>query len=269
MTFDYAGLTDVGRKREHNEDSLLIASEQNLMVVADGMGGHQAGEVASQIAVSTLSEFFVAMHGDADITWPFKMDRRFDEWGNRLVVGIQLANVRIREAAAEEGRHGMGTTCVAALLVGTKAYFAWVGDSRGYLYRGGQLQPITTDHSLQNELLKTGRMKPEDLVHFQHKNVITRALGMAERVEVDLLQVDLVNDDIVLLCCDGLTGMLEDVEIAKYLAAESSLNTACKVLVDAANNAGGTDNITVALARYRGADTEPAPTAPTVPPVST
>jgi protein phosphatase len=251
MSLEYAGLTDVGRKRDHNEDSLLLAPDQHLAAVADGMGGHQAGEVASQIAVSTLSEFFVAMNGDADITWPFKMDRRYDEYGNRLVVGIQLANLRIREAAIEEGRQGMGTTCVASLFVGTRAYFAWVGDSRGYLFRDGQLQPITTDHSLQNELLKTGRMRPEDLVNFQHKNVITRALGMGERVEVDLLQVDLVDGDIVLLCCDGLTGMLEDPEIASYLAAEPSLEKACQQLVAAANANGGTDNITLALIRYR------------------
>jgi len=250
MSFEYAGLTDVGRKREHNEDSLLIASEYNLVCVADGMGGHQAGEVASNIAVQTLSEFFRSMSADDEVTWPFRMDRRYDEFGNRLVVGIQLANMRIREAAIEDGKQGMGTTCVAALLVGGRAYFAWVGDSRGYLYREGTLQPITTDHSLQNELLRTGRMRPEDLVNFQHKNVITRALGMGERVEVDVLQVDLVDKDIVVVCCDGLTGMLEDTEIARHLAVQPQLNLACQQLIASANANGGTDNITLGLARY-------------------
>jgi protein phosphatase len=251
MSYEYAGLTDVGRKREHNEDSLLVTPECNLVAVADGMGGHQAGEVASQICVTTLREFFVAMNGDPEITWPFRMDRRYDDWGNRLVVAIQYSNLKIREAAIEEGRQGMGTTCVAALLVGARAYFAWVGDSRGYLFRDGKLQPITTDHSLQNELLKTGRMKPEDLVHFQHKNVITRALGMGEKVEVDLIITDLQDNDVVLVCCDGLTGMLEDDQIAKFVADESNLEKACKNMVDAANAAGGNDNITVALVRYR------------------
>ena len=250
MPFEFAGLTDVGRKREQNEDSLLVAPAHNLVAVADGMGGHQSGEVASQIAVHTMEWFFSSLAADPEATWPYRVDSRYDEHGNRLAVSVQFANSRIREAATEDGRRGMGTTIVAALLKDAKAYVAWVGDSRAYLYRGGQLLPLTVDHSLQNELLRTGRIRPEDVAMFQHKNVITRALGMGERVEVDLVETDLVDQDIVLVCCDGLTGMLEDDQIAEFLKGERDLNEASRKLVDAANQAGGTDNITVALARY-------------------
>jgi protein phosphatase len=253
MPFEFAGLTDVGRRREQNEDSFLVAPAHNLAVVADGMGGHQSGEVASQIAVTTVEWFFNNLSKDPEATWPYRIDTRFDEYANRLAVSIQFANSRIREAALEDGKRGMGTTIVATLLVDAKAYVAWVGDSRAYLFRAGQLQPLTVDHSLQNELLRTGRIRPEDVAMFQHKNVITRALGMADRVEIDLVDVGLQNGDIVLVCCDGLTGMLEDEQIAEFLKAESNLEAATRNLVDAANQAGGTDNITVVLARYTAA----------------
>jgi protein phosphatase len=250
MPFEFAGLTDVGRRRAQNEDALLVAPAHNLVAVADGMGGHESGEVASRIAVETLDWFFGHLAGDPEATWPYRIDSRYDEYGNRLAVSIQFANSRIREAAAEEGRRGMGTTIVAALLCEAKAYIAWVGDSRAYLFRDGQLQPLTVDHSLQNELLRTGRIRPEDVAMFQHKNVITRALGMGDRVEIDLVETDLKPEDVVLVCCDGLTGMLEDEQIAEFLKAERDLTIVSKQLVDAANHAGGTDNITVGLARY-------------------
>lgn len=251
MPYEYAGLTDVGRKREHNEDALLLAPESRLFAVCDGMGGHQAGEVASGIAVETLERFFQNVTADEEATWPYRLDPRFDEYGNRLVVGIQYANQRIREAGLEEGKQGMGTTAVAAHLNGSRAYFGWVGDSRGYLLRRGELRPTTTDHSLLNELLRSGRIREEDLENFQHKNVITRALGMGDHVEVDVNSVDLVDGDVLVVCCDGLTGMLEDQRIAEIVLREKSLDKACQKLIDAANAAGGLDNITVALVRYR------------------
>lgn len=251
MGLDFAGLTDVGRKREHNEDSLLLAARHGLVVVADGMGGHEAGEVASNIAVSSIEKFFDALAADPDATWPYPLDTRFDDAGNQLIVAIQLANQRIRDPGHDEGKKGMGTTCVAALVHGSKATFAWVGDSRGYLWRDGVLRPVTTDHSLFNELVRAGRIRQEDLPNFAHKNVITRALGMGDRVEIDVVSVDLVDGDIVLVCCDGLTGMVEDDRIAQTLTREVALDKACQRLIDAANAAGGTDNITVALVCYR------------------
>lgn len=254
MGFEFAGATDVGRKRDHNEDSLLVAPEHSLAVVCDGMGGHEAGEVASGIGVETVKKFF-ELAGDPDATWPFRYDRQKDEGSNLLSVAGQWANQRIREAsdgAAQqqaEGKRGMGTTYVACLVRDRKAWFGWVGDSRGYLWRRGELHPTTSDHSLLNELIKTGRLTDDEIANFQHKNVITRALGMADQTEVDVSTWDLEPGDVCVVCCDGLTGMVTDERIAEILGKESDLKTACQALVDEANANGGVDNITVALVR--------------------
>lgn len=251
MPLELAGLTDVGRRREHNEDALLLAPAHQLVVVADGMGGHEAGEVASNVCITTFERFFGAQAADPDSTWPYRFDPGHDEHANRLLVAIRLANKQIRDTAAREGRGDMGTTCVALRVVGARAYFAWVGDSRGYLLRGGVLKPITEDHSLVNELLRTGRIRPTDVPNFQHKNVITRALGTNVEVAVDAVRVPLEPGDVAVVCCDGLTGMLDDERIGAIVDREPSLERACQQLVDAANAAGGLDNITVALARWR------------------
>ncbi len=251
MSFSTAGLTDVGRKREHNEDALLVAPEHGLIVVADGMGGHQAGEVASNIAVTMLAELFERFAEDPEVTWPHPLDHRYDAAANRLLAALQLANAKIHESAHEEGKQGMGTTCVALLVDKAHAWVAWVGDSRGYLWREGALQQVTSDHSLFGELVRSGHLKPADLATFPHKNVITRALGMAATVEIDLVRVDLQDGDILLACSDGLSGMVDDEDIAARLSREVPLDDACRELIDAANSAGGIDNVTVALARYQ------------------
>src|SRR5207253_11431640 len=164
------------------------------------------------------------------------------------------ANQRIREAGDGNqdtaGRRGMGTTFVGCVVREKKAWFGWVGDSRGYLWRRGELRPTTSDHSLLNELIKTGRLSDEDIRNFQHKNVITRALGMADLTDVDVNPVDLLPGDICLVCCDGLTGMVTDERMAEILGQEEDLEAACRKLVDEANENGGSDNITVALVRY-------------------
>src|SRR4051812_23789478 len=253
MPFEFAGATDVGLKRDHNEDALLVMPDHNLAVVCDGMGGHEAGEVASGIGVATVKRFF-ELTGDPDATWPFRYDHDKDEGTNLLSVAAQWANQRIREAAeggeGGRGRHGMGTTFVGCVLRESKAWFGWVGDSRGYLFRRGELQPTTSDHSLLNELIRTGRLSEHEIEHFQYKNVITRALGMADETEVDVSLWDLEPGDVCVLCCDGLTGMVGEPRIAEILAAQPDLQRACQDLVDEANRNGGLDNITVALARY-------------------
>jgi serine/threonine protein phosphatase PrpC len=251
MPLEFAGTTDVGRKRDHNEDALLIAPRFGLAVVCDGMGGHQAGEVASGIAVETVQRFF-ELAQDPDATWPFGFDRQKDEPTNLLNIAVQWANQRIREAGeAESGsRRGLGTTFVGVLVRDGRAYFGWVGDSRGYLWRRGELRAVTSDHSLLNELIKMGRLSEDDVDNFQHKNVITRALGMADLTSIDVTPVELEADDVCLLCSDGLTGMVSDARIAELLVQERDLKTACKTLIDEANTNGGVDNITVALVRY-------------------
>ncbi len=246
-----SGASDVGRKRTHNEDAHLLLSEENLYCVADGMGGHASGEVASRIAVEEMAEFFRTTGRDDEATWPFKMDpaRSYDD--NRLLTGVKVANVRIFERAATDQRlRGMGTTIVAAsfpkaermLLVGH------VGDSRAYLFRAGAVRQLTEDHSLLNDYLRTKRLTPAEVDTFPHKNVIVRALGMKPTVEVDLVREELQEGDVVLLCCDGLSGMVPDARMAEILrASHGDLKLAARALVDAANEAGGVDNITCVL----------------------
>jgi len=251
MPLEFAGATDVGRKRDHNEDALLIAPRFDLAVVCDGMGGHQAGEVASGIAVETVQRFF-ELAQDPNSTWPFGYDPAKDEPTNLLNVAAQWANQRIREAGeAESGqKRGLGTTFVSVLVRGPRAHFGWVGDSRGYLFRRGEFRAVTSDHSLVNELIKMGRLSGDDIENFQHKNVITRALGMADLTGIDVTPIDVEPGDVCLLCSDGLTGMLADARIAEILARTNDLEDAAKALVDDANANGGVDNVTVALVRY-------------------
>jgi protein phosphatase len=251
MPLEFAGATDVGRKRDHNEDALMLLPENGVAVVCDGMGGHEAGEVASGIGVETVKRFF-DITKDPDATWPFRYDKTLDEASNLITVAAEWANQRIREAAAEENgrRRGMGTTYVAMLLQPPGAWFGWVGDSRGYHFRKGALTPTTSDHSLLNELIKTGRMTEQDIANFQHKNIITRALGMGDETQVDITRVDLEPGDVCLICCDGLTGMISEQDMANILTQEPDLTAACNKLINAANAAGGLDNVTVALARW-------------------
>jgi serine/threonine protein phosphatase PrpC len=139
---------------------------------------------------------------------------------------------------------------VGCLIRGKKAWFGWVGDSRGYLWRRGELRPTTSDHSLLNELIKTGRLSDEEIANFQHKNVITRALGMADQTEVEVAAFELEPGDVCLVCCDGLTGMVSEDRIAEIVAQQPDLAAACSKLIDEANENGGVDNITVALVRF-------------------
>jgi protein phosphatase len=252
MAFEAAGRTDVGLRREHNEDALLVLPEFGLAVVCDGLGGHQAGEVASAMAVETVRLFFERTR-DPEATWPFPYDDSVDEPTNLLEVAVQWANRRIRDVAEHDSgsKQGMATTFVGVLLREQSAHFAWVGDSRGYLLRDGALIPATTDHSLVNELIRAGQLTEEEVPDFQHRNVITRALGMDDVVAVDFNAVPLSPGDVCLVCCDGLTGMVTDARIAEIVGQHTDLDRACEALVEEANKNGGIDNVTVALLRRR------------------
>ncbi len=250
LRIEVAGQTDVGRKRSHNEDTFAIYSEFGLYIVADGMGGHASGEVASKMAVETVAEHFRATQEDAELTWPYKMDGpdRYD--ANRLTVGIKLANLKIYDKAQrEEQCHGMGTTIVATLFLDDKVLIGHVGDSRVYRFRDGQLTQLTEDHSLLNDYIRMKRLSSDDVGKFPHKNVIVRALGMKESVQVDLLADALRLGDTYLLCSDGLSGMVDDPGLAYILGEEPDLDTACERMIHAANRNGGQDNITCVLAR--------------------
>ncbi|CAM4497041.1 Stp1/IreP family PP2C-type Ser/Thr phosphatase [Corallococcus exiguus] len=254
MRIEVAGSTHVGMKRNHNEDNYLVLPEENLMVVADGMGGHSSGEIASRIAVDELGEFFRLTSKDQDATWPFKMDkqRNYDE--NRLATGIKLANARIFERATVDTKYkGMGTTIVSVHFAENGVYVGHVGDSRVYFFRGGMLQQVTEDHSLLNDYLKAKKLTPEEIENFPHKNVIVRALGMKEQVQVDVTRVDPLENDVFLLCSDGLSGMITDAQMQDILSRTPELEKACGQLIDLANAAGGNDNVTCVLARYHAA----------------
>jgi len=252
MRIEVAGTTHVGMKRNHNEDNLLLLQDEMLYCVADGMGGHSSGEIASKIAVEELGDFCKMTSRDHDATWPFKMDkaRNYDE--NRLATGIKLANARIFERASTDAKYkGMGTTIVSVHFApNNAAYIGHVGDSRVYYCRNGQLKQLTEDHSLLNDYLKSKKLTPSEIEAFPHKNVIVRALGMKDTVQVDVSRLDPQDGDIFLLCSDGLSGMVPDPMIQETLANATDLEATCAQLIDMANAAGGTDNVTCILARY-------------------
>jgi serine/threonine protein phosphatase PrpC len=252
MRIEVAGLSHVGMKRNHNEDNYLLLPEEQLFTVADGMGGHSSGEVASKIAVDELADFFRASGRDQELTWPYKMEkgRNYDE--NRLATGIKLANMRIYERATGEARYrGMGTTIVSVYFSADQALVAHVGDSRVYRFREGQLTQLTEDHSLLNDYLKARKLTPEEIEAFPHKNVIVRALGMKDNVVVDVSAQQPKDGDIYLLCSDGLSGMVSDEQITEALKAKGGdLDAAVHELIDRANANGGNDNVTCVLARF-------------------
>ncbi len=253
MPVAFSGGTDVGRKRNHNEDFYSIFDDQNLYVVCDGMGGHASGEVAAKLAVETVGEFFRATSADPEATWPYKMDKHRDYEENRLITSVKLANLRIYEAAQRDPKfRGMGTTLVTTFFIEGGVYIAHVGDSRVYRIRGGALEQLTEDHSLLNDYIKMKKLSAEEIANFPHKNVIVRALGMKETVKVDTRFETLQRGDTYVLCCDGLSGPVTDQEILEVASKTNDLETSVKQLIQRANDNGGPDNITVVMTRWEG-----------------
>lgn len=249
MKIRYAAKTDVGMKRTHNEDYFSLIEDEQLFIVADGMGGHASGEVASKMAAETIGEFYQRTREDEEATWPYKMDRSLSYIENRLVCGVKLANLRIFETSSRDLRFkGMGTTLVSSLISGDKIYIGHVGDSRVYRVRDNQIQQLTRDHSLLEDYKEAKPdMTEEEERNFPHKNVITRALGMRETVQVDIRAHQIKSGDVYVLCSDGLSGMIADPQICQITANAKSLERAVAELVDAANRNGGTDNVTTLL----------------------
>jgi protein phosphatase len=246
MAIEAFGLTDVGRKRKHNEDNYALDIEEGLFIVADGMGGHAAGEVASKITVETIAEFIAATRQKEEATWPFKYNHQLHFNSNRLAVAIEKANERVMSAVvAQPWLKGMGTTVVAGLLNEKLLSLAHVGDSRAYLYRGGELSLLTDDHSWVHEQVTAGILTEDEAKSHPLKNVVTRALGGGPTVSPDLQELHFSPGDVFLFCSDGLTTMLSDEEIRDCVAAGESPRDLCRHLVDLANEKGGVDNITV------------------------
>jgi serine/threonine protein phosphatase PrpC len=250
----FSGGTNVGRKREINEDSIHVPVDQRLAIVADGMGGHSSGEVASRLAVDIVVDYFQQTAEQQTLTWPFKVDRDIRADVNRMIVGVKLANVEIWERAQRESRmKGMGTTFVGCYFLDDAIIVAHVGDSRCYRLRAGELTQLTEDHSLINDYIRMKRMTAEEAENWPHKNVVVRALGMKEAVQVDIQTEQPRIGDCYILCSDGLSGMITDDTIAHVVQQERDLDRACERLIDLANENGGVDNISVVLARVEPA----------------
>jgi len=251
LRIEVVGETNVGMKRNHNEDNFSVLEDSGLYIVADGMGGHASGEVASKMAVDSLQEFFVATSSDPERTWPYKMDRSKGYEENRLITGIKLANLRIYESAQRDARQrGMGTTIVTVFAVESGVYIAHVGDSRVYRVRDKKLEQLTEDHSLLNDYIKMKRLTPEEIANFPHKNVIVRALGMKDTVKVDSRYEQPQENDVIMLCSDGLSGPVTDAETLEIISSTSDLKAAASKLIERANANGGPDNVTVVLVRW-------------------
>ncbi len=223
--------TDVGRVRQGNEDSYLV--HEPLFAVADGMGGHLGGEVASETAVETIKRLWAE-------------EQPHDTGG--LAEIVRGANTAVWEKAQNDANlHGMGTTCTLVLLEGHELHLAHVGDSRAYLYRNEELSQVTEDHTLVGRMVREGRLQPEEAERHPQRSIITRALGVDADVEVDELSLGVEEGDRVLLCSDGLTSMISFEKLAEVLRSEPQPDGAVERLVQAANDAGGEDNITVVL----------------------
>ncbi|MEM9176124.1 MAG: Stp1/IreP family PP2C-type Ser/Thr phosphatase [Myxococcota bacterium] len=243
MLLRSAASTHVGMRRQANEDRYAIVPELGLYLVADGMGGHKAGQVASHLAAEGAIRAIEALQG-ASVSL-----------AERLRHAVACANREIFTAAqAKQELSGMGTTFVGMLFGGERLALAHVGDSRAYLLRQGRLRGLTDDHSIVGELLRRHEISEEDAAQHPHRHVLTRALGVRPRTEPDLAEMTPQEGDVFILCSDGLTGHVDDEEIAERVANEADLEAAAQGLVDAANRAGGQDNITVLLVRYEKED---------------
>ena len=247
------GKTDVGRRRKLNEDNLLIDRDTDLYAVCDGMGGHNAGEVASKMAIETLHAFVAKSQGEEkDITWPYGLEPNLSFEANRLKTAIKLANKRIFKAADNrEDYTGMGTTLVAALVNDGTLTVGNAGDSRCYMVRAGMLTQLTRDDSWVSAAWAEGILSSDEIDRHPLRNVITKAVGAKDNIELETTEHKLASGDLVLLCSDGLHAMITDVQILALLhPLPASLEKAADVLVDAANEAGGKDNVSVVLLKY-------------------
>jgi len=247
------GQTDVGRRRKLNEDNVLVDDEVGLYAVCDGMGGHNAGEVASKMAIETMAAFIKKSAGEEkDITWPYGLETDLSFEGNRLKTAIRLANKRVFKAADNrEDYTGMGTTAVAALVAGGVLTVGSAGDSRCYLVRQGKLTQVTRDDSWVSAAWAEGILTAEEIERHPLKNVITKAVGAKDTLDIDVVEQGLLSGDVVLLCSDGLHAMIHDDKILELLhPLPASLPEAAARLIAAANDAGGRDNVSVVLLRY-------------------
>ena len=274
MTREVFGLTDVGLVRDGNEDALLLLEAESLYVVADGMGGHSAGEVASAYTVEALRDFYENPEFTARIKRYWRRLKRKGDTGLdrsahslRLRKASERANLTVfTMAQAHEQLRDMGTTLVATSFVGNRVYVANVGDSRVYRLRGRKLTQLTEDHSLLNEYIRMNLLQPDEIENFPYRNVIVRALGLQESVVADITVASARVGDQFLLASDGLTDLVRDPDIRDIMVAAPTAEAACYRLVEAAKLRGGHDNITTVIIRMHETDWKPTRSSPPPPP---
>lgn len=250
-----SAVSDVGRVRKTNEDAFIADVDVSLFCVADGMGGHEAGEVASSLAIEAVSAFIRRSAGDTDFSWPYGIDRNLSYDANRLRTAVCLGNRKIfRTAESNDDYNGMGTTIVGALVNEERMAIAHVGDSRIYLVRRGRIRQLTADDSWAATILAHDpKLNSADIAKHPMRNVLTNVLGARDQVEVHVAEHDLEPGDVVLLCSDGLHGALDDAALAQIVAKEPDLQVATRQMVDAALDNGSRDNVTAVLIRIDGA----------------
>lgn len=245
---DVFGITDVGLQREKNEDHFALFEDEGIFILADGMGGHNSGQVASRLAVQNVTTFLRETRHQPGAQWPYpsRADRDFFE--NSVDVAIKYANERIFiESMKKSEYEGMGTTLLVALDGGENIVLGHVGDSRIYRFAAGKLEQVTEDHSLLNHMIKTKQLDPSKARDFKNKNIIVRAIGLKDYVEVDVITLPKRDADTYLMCSDGLSDLVEDWIVAEVLAGDEPLHEKAQTLVRLANQSGGKDNITVIL----------------------
>jgi serine/threonine protein phosphatase PrpC len=246
------GVSDAGRVRKANEDRFISDPELRLFAVADGMGGHKAGEVAAQLAIDAISGFVSRSANDNDVTWPYGIDDSLSFDGNRLRTAICLANRRVfRAAESTDDYGGMGTTVVSLIVSGAQAAIGSVGDSRVYRLSGGRLLQVTTDDSWASTILaQDPSLKPEDIAQHPMRNVLTNVLGGRSTVDVHVSEHTLKDGDILLLCSDGLHNVLDIPSLQDILQKSPDVDSAAKTLVETAIERGSRDNVTALVVRY-------------------
>ncbi|MDN5016971.1 Stp1/IreP family PP2C-type Ser/Thr phosphatase [Streptococcus sp. SI1] len=241
-------LTDVGQKRTNNQDyanQFVNRAGMIMILLADGMGGHRAGNIASEMAVTDLGAAWVDTQIDSI--------NGVREW---FAEHLETENQKVHQFGQDEEYKGMGTTLEALAIIGTQAIYAHVGDSRIGLVRGDSYRQLTSDHSLVNELLKAGQITPEEAERHPQRNIITQSIGQRSEVQPDVGMISLEDDDYIILNSDGLSNMISESEIYDIMTSDLSLLEKAETLIRFANNAGGLDNITVALIHYHKEDAE-------------
>ena len=248
------GISDTGRVRKTNEDKFISDPEFRLFAVADGMGGHSAGEVASRLAIETVTGFIRRSANGTEFSWPYGLDKTLSFDGNRLRTAVHLANRKVfRTAESSDDYDGMGTTFVGMLVNDGRVSVAHVGDSRVYLLSSDHLAQLTFDDTWAATILaQDPSLDPAEIARHPMRNVLTNVIGARDHVDVHLTEAPVAPGDIMLLCSDGLHGVLDSDTIKGILTKHVDVNAASRALIDAALDGGGRDNVTALVVRYEG-----------------